>query len=256
MSWRDATSVGVGLAAWLGVVAAGGTPIEAAQVGEAQVGDAPVGQSRVSQSQTPQTQAGPSRVGQAIQTAQVQPGRSPAAQTQDQGLVIYDFESSVQEWSIPDWAKESADYVGKILSTSEEFASRGHGSLQLLADFPGERWTGAYVEVLMHVTDWSAFGAISVDVYLPANAPKGLGGAFILTVGEKWTWTEMNRTIPLEPGKWTTITANLKPGSVDWKFFPDEAFRTDVRKVGIRIESNKKPVYSGPIYFDGIRLGS
>lgn len=169
-------------------------------------------------------------------------------------LVIFDYEGSLQDWAIPDWAKESPDYVGKVLSNSQETASHGKSSMQLLADFPGSKWTGGYVEVLMHVTDWSPFSSMAVDVYLPADAPKGLEARFILTVGEKWEWTEMNRAFPLEPGKWMTITANLKPGSLDWKFFPDDKFRKDIRKVGIRVESNNKPTYSGPVYFDNLRL--
>lgn len=170
-------------------------------------------------------------------------------------LVIYDWEGGdLKEWAIPDWAKESEDDVGRVLSTSEEVASRGTGSLQLLADFPGDRWTGAYTEVFMHVTDWNPFSGMSVDVFVPPNAPTGLQGRFILTVGEKWEWTEMNRAIELVPGQWTTITATLMPGSLDWKFFPSDAFRRDVRKVGVRVESDKKPVYSGPVYFDNLRL--
>jgi len=176
------------------------------------------------------------------------------AAAQAEELVIFDFEQDLQDWDIPDWARESQDYVGKVVSPSQEVASHGAGSLQLLADFPGEVWRGAYVEVFMYVTDWSPFGSMAVDLHLPASAPRGLQARFVLTVGEKWTWTEMNRALPLEPGKWTTITANLKPGSLDWKFFPDEAFRKDVRKVGLRIESDRKPVYSGPIYIDKLRL--
>jgi hypothetical protein len=179
-------------------------------------------------------------------------GASAAAQGEP--LTIYDFEEGLQEWAIPDWAKEKEDDVGRVLSQSTETASRGKGSMQLLADFPGGVWTGAYVEVFMYVTDWSQFSAISVDVYLPPNAPTGLAGRIILTVGDQWTWTDMNRAVKLEPGKWTTITANLKPGSLDWKFFPTEAFRKDIRKVGFRVESDKKPAYSGPIYIDNIRL--
>lgn len=172
-----------------------------------------------------------------------------------QEVLIYDFEEGIQDWIIPDWAKDSQDDVGKILSTSEEHASHGKGALQLLADFPGGKWTGAYIEVLMPVTDWSPFGSIAMDVYLPSDAPPGLKARFILTVGENWTWTEMNRALDVAPGKWTTIKANLKPGSLDWKFFPTEAFRKDIRKIGIRVESDKRPVYSGPIYIDNIRLG-
>ena len=178
-----------------------------------------------------------------------------AAAAEQEPTVIFDFEGNTQDWAIPDWAKESPDSVGKVLSISEEVASHGKGSLQLLADFPGGKWTGAYAEVLMHVTDWSPFGTVAADVYLPPNAPEGLQGRFILTIGEKWEWIEMNRAIPLEPGKWTTIAANLKAGSLDWKFFPTETFRQDIRKVGLRVESDKKPVYSGPVYFDNVRLG-
>ena len=169
-------------------------------------------------------------------------------------LTVYDFEEGLQDWSIPDWAKEKEEDVGRVLSHSTEVASHGKGSMQLLADFPGGTWTGSYVEVFMYVTDWSQFSTVSADVYLPPNAPTGLQGRFILTVSDQWTWTEMNRALRLEPGKWTTITANLKPGSLDWKFFPTDEFRKDIRKVGFRIESDKKPSYSGPIYIDNIRL--
>ena len=181
-------------------------------------------------------------------------GSSAAAESES--LVIFDFEGGTQDWVIPDWAKGSPESVAKVLSISEEVASRGKSALQVLADFPGEKWTGAYVEVLMHVTDWGPFGSVSADVYLPPNAPAGLEGRFILTIGEKWEWVEMNRALPLEPGKWTTVTANLKAGSLDWKFFPTEVFRQDVRKLGLRVESDKKPIYSGPIYIDNVRLGS
>ncbi len=168
---------------------------------------------------------------------------------------MFDFENDAQDWVIPEWAKTSTDHVGQSLSASLDFASHGAGPLQPPADFPGAgKWTGAYAEIEMHVTDWSPYGAIAVDIYLPYNAPSGLKGRFILTVGEKWQWTEMNRAVVLTPGQWTTITANLKPGSMDWKFFPDEAFRKDVRKIGVRIESDQTPTYKGSIFIDNIRL--
>ena len=170
------------------------------------------------------------------------------------GMVIFDFEKGVEEWAIPDWAQTSADYVGKSVAPSQEQQSHGQGSLQVNAAFPGGKWTGAYIERMMYVTDWSAFSGISADVFLPQNAPEGIKARFILTVGDKWEWTEMNRGLSLKPGEWTTITANLKPGSQDWKFFPDDKFRKDVRKIGIRFESDSKPVYTGPMYVDNIQL--
>jgi hypothetical protein len=33
-----------------------------------------------------------------------------------------------------------------------------------------------------------------------------------------------------------------------------EAFRQDIRKIDIRVESNNKPAYSGPFYIDNIRV--
>lgn len=169
-------------------------------------------------------------------------------------IVIYGFEDGLEDWAIPDWAKAKEDCVAENIAVSEHQAVEGKRSMEVVSNFPGGKWTGAYVETMIYVQDWSAFSAMSVDVYLPENAPKGLGGRIIITVGEEWTWTEMNRTVPLIPGQWTTLKANLKPGSMDWKFFPDDKFRTDVRKLGIRVESNKHPVYAGPIYIDNIKL--
>jgi hypothetical protein len=178
---------------------------------------------------------------------------APASVTAEE-IVIYGFEGSPEGWAIPDWAKSSADYVGQECLVSQEKAGEGRSALEVRADFPGERWTGVYVEREVEVTDWTPFGTLAVDVYLPPTAPEGLQGKLILTVGEEWTWTEMNQTVPLAPGTWTTLSANLKPGSMDWKFFPDEKFRGNVRKVGVRIESDKAPVYRGSVFLDNIRL--
>lgn len=186
-------------------------------------------------------------------TAQT-PAAKPLQAANAGELVIFDFEKGLEEWAIPDWAQTSPDYVGKNTAPSQEFRSRGQSALELVASFPGGKWTGAYVERTMYVTDWSAFSGLAADLYLPQNAPEGLKARFILSVGDKWEWTEMNRALPLKPGAWTTLTVDLKPGSQDWKFFPDEKFRKDIRKVGIRIESDAKPAYTGPVYVDNVRL--
>ncbi len=169
-------------------------------------------------------------------------------------IVIYSFEGSLEGWVIPDWAKNSADYVGSELKGSQEQASDGECALELHAAFPGGKWTGAYVERELDVTDWSQFAVLEAQVYLPSHAPAGLQGKIIATVGDQWVWTEMNHSVLLEPGKWTPITVNLKPGSMDWKFFPDDNFRKSIRKIGVRVESNQQPAYTGPVYIDAIRL--
>jgi hypothetical protein len=178
----------------------------------------------------------------------------PSAPAEAAEIVIFGFEEGLEGWAVPDWAKASADNVGLSCEVSEAQASQGTASMEIQADFPGGRWTGAYVERETEVTDWTEFGALSVDVFLPATAPEGLGGRIILTVGDRWEWTEMNRTVPLKPGAWTTIAVSVKRFSMDWKFFPDDEFRRSIRKIGVRIESNREPAYRGPVYLDNIRL--
>ncbi|MBI2885381.1 MAG: hypothetical protein HYY15_04325 [Candidatus Omnitrophica bacterium] len=177
-----------------------------------------------------------------------------AAAAQASELVIYGFEGNAEGWSVPDWAKTSADYGVTEIAPSTTQAKEGASALELRVDLPGGQWSGAYIERQVEVTDWTPFSRLVVSIYLPDDAPTGLTGRFILTVGEGWTWTEMNRALPLSPGEWTELAVNLKPGSMDWKFFPDEEFRKSVRKIGIRIESDKEPAYHGSVFVDNVRV--
>ena len=170
-------------------------------------------------------------------------------------ITLYTFEKDPQGWEIPDWALDKKDHVGKQLSVSEFHASEGKYALEFDVAFSGlPSWEGAYVERIADVTDWSPFGFISVDIFLPSNAPRGLRAKIILTVSDKWIWTEMNRSIPLAPGEWTVIKADFTPQSMAWRRFIDDSFRADVKKIGIRIESNGKVDYKGPIYIDNVKL--
>lgn len=168
--------------------------------------------------------------------------------------VIFGFEENIPSWEIPDWCFEKEEYVGESIAISKKFAKEGTSSFEIMANFPGGKWTAVYAEVEQYF-DWTLYKTLSADIYLPKDAPFGLQARFILTVGENWTWTEMARLVKLIPGEWTTITASLIPGSTDWrKTQVTDEFRADVRKLGIRIESNMRPIYSGPIYIDNIRL--
>ncbi len=167
--------------------------------------------------------------------------------------VLFGFEKDTQGWGIPDWALEKEDHVAKEAALSSDWASEGKKSLAVSAEFLDKKWSGAYVEDEEYF-DWSTYGTLSVDIYLPKDAPVGLKCKIILTVGEEWKWTEMSRTMPLTPGQVTTITTDLKPGSKDWKnTVVDDSFRKDVRKVGVRIENNRT-AWKGKIYIDNIRL--
>lgn len=170
-------------------------------------------------------------------------------------ITLYDFEKDPQGWEIPDWALEKTDHVGKQISISEFYASQGKRSLEVDSEFTGgPSWEGSYVESVIDITDWSAFRYLSVDILLPKGAPRGLRARIILTVGEEWKWTEMNRTVSLTPEEWVVIKVDLTSASTNWRRYITDEFRSDVRKLGIRIESNGRIAYKGPVYIDNIKL--
>lgn len=177
---------------------------------------------------------------------------TPAPQTT--GKVVFGFEENVPSWEIPEWCFEKEEYVAESIAVSTKFAKEGKSALEIMANFPGAKWTAVYVEA-QQFFDWTPYKTLSADVYLPKEAPFGLQGRFIFTVGENWTWTEMARLVKLVPGEWTTISVDLATGSTDWrKTQVTDEFRADVRKLGIRIESNMRPIYSGPVYIDNVRV--
>ncbi len=168
--------------------------------------------------------------------------------------VLFSFERGTEGWEIPDWAYEKPDHVQESIAISEEFASHGSNSLEVQAAFPGRRWTGAMVETMQYF-DWSDYSELACDIYLPADAPAGLKGKIILTVGDNWQWVEMSRTIDIVPGEWTTLAADLTPGSIDWRRIQvDDSFRADVRKISVRVESPNHPEYEGPFFLDNVRV--
>lgn len=169
--------------------------------------------------------------------------------------VLFSFEEGLQGWEIPDWAYEKDDHVAESIEVSSDFASEGKSSLKVDTDFTKNTWMAALIEYMQYF-DFSPYRELAVDMYVPKEAPLGLKGKIIITVGDSWTFTEMARSVPLIPGEWVTIRASLEPGTYDWKrVVPDESFRQDVRKIALRVESNKKPTYAGPVYIDSVRIG-
>ena len=210
------------------------------------------------------TGCGGERTLETEKTLQMKPGAGPvkaevpipstAPITEER--TYYDFETvDLYGWEVPQWALGKSDYVAKSAVHSGEVASKGKASMKVDADFPGGLWTAALVEIQQYL-DLSNYRVIRADIYLPPDAPIGLKAKMILTVGDNWKFVEMSRSIPLVPGEWSTITANIEPGSYDWKrVVPDENFAEDVRKIAIRIESNRKPKYVGTVYIDNVRVG-
>ena len=169
------------------------------------------------------------------------------------GDILFDFEKGTEGWEIPAWAWEKKDHVARVLKHTNNISTTGSGSLEMFVEFPGKKWTGAMIELQQYL-DFSEYDKISVDVFVPSDSPPGLKGKFILTVGDKWRFVEMSKNFNLIPGRWTTIVADISDNSKDWKrTVVDEDFRSDIRKLSVRVESNRKPAYTGPIYIDSFR---
>jgi hypothetical protein len=170
------------------------------------------------------------------------------------GKTLHDFENTDDGWGIPAWASEKPDHVASAARPVKGISSSGEYSLEVLSDFPGERWSASLIDIQQYL-DLSDHSMISADIFLPREAPSGLRAKMILTVGENWRFVEMARTRALTPGQWTTLTADLSDGSGDWKRTEvNRQFREDVRKIALRVESNRKPRYSGPYYVDNITI--
>ncbi|MFH1552843.1 MAG: hypothetical protein ABID83_04315 [Candidatus Omnitrophota bacterium] len=173
--------------------------------------------------------------------------------------VHFDFETTTQDWRIPDWAYYQEDHRAETVEVSKKRASHGNNSLEMICDFPGDMWTAALVEREKDM-DLSDYKTISADVYLPKQAPGGiLKARIILTAGDGWYFTEMRHTAILIPGKWTTIKARLESEeqeNSDWKGRGDKRlFKNihNVRKIAIRVEYDASPPHSiGPRYHGSI----
>ncbi|MDD5634264.1 MAG: hypothetical protein PHW46_03210 [Candidatus Omnitrophica bacterium] len=167
---------------------------------------------------------------------------------------LYDFEFSDETWEIPGWEFEKTDHAAQSLQRVKGLASKGSHSLELLVNFPGGKWTGALAEVQQYL-DLSGYDLISVDIYLPPDAPWGLRGKIIFSSGEEWNFNEMTRGSRLYPGMWITVNADMtNDNNTDWKKLSiSKNIKQDVRKVAVRIESEITP-YSGPIYIDNLRV--
>lgn len=189
------------------------------------------------------------------ETAEKEEAPAPSREPITEERTYFNFENDLNGWEIPMWAQGKIDHVATDIMVSTDTASKGASSMKVQADFPGNMWSASLVEIQMYL-NLSAYRVISADMYVPETAPMGLKAKIILTVGDTWKFVEMANSVPLIPGEWITVSANIEPGSYAWKrVVPDDSFAKDVRKVAIRVVSNKKPKYTGPIYIDNIRVG-
>jgi hypothetical protein len=170
--------------------------------------------------------------------------------------VLFDFEKDLQGWRIPDWAFEKKDNASLSVMPATDKVAQGKGSLKLAADFPPKMWSGAYVEIERQpgeFMDFTGFDTVQAGVYLAPDAPKKLKAELIMTVGDDWSWTEMRKAVDLIPGQWNVVSADIGDKSVTWKIPMTDDVRSDVRKLGVRIQSNYI-TYKGMVHIDDVRL--
>ena len=178
--------------------------------------------------------------------------------------ILYTFDESIEGWKVPDWAFEQRDYVaGKTLLSGETMKS-GPGALEVVCDFPGNRWAAALVEIEKDM-DLSGYSSISADIFIPKSAPKGFFKArFIMTVGIGWHFIEMREPVDLIPGKWVTLQADIEKEELlisDWKGRGEKRLfkhADKVKKIAVRIEYDASPPhtiggrYNGPVFIDNV----
>ena len=180
--------------------------------------------------------------------------------------ILYDFEDSTEGWKIPDWAFYQSDHVAKEVAISDKKATNGKGSLEVICDFPGNRWSAALIEVEKDM-DLSEYESISADVFIPRDAPKSFFKArFIMTVGIGWHFIQQREAVSLIPGKWTTIKAPLEKSELETSAWSGRGEKrlfnhiNAVKKIAIRVEYDVAPPhtigprYNGPIYIDNVHL--
>jgi hypothetical protein len=166
--------------------------------------------------------------------------------------VLFSFEKGCQGWEIPEWAANNADFIARSAKISKEVTRSGKSSLKVAVHFTGKHGTAAVVEDFEYF-NWTPYREVLCDIYAPKNAPHGLKAKIVLTIGKSWKRVEMSRFVELDPGHWVTVSANLLPGSKDWTMtMVREHFRKDVRKIAVKVESDKP--YSGAVYIDNVRV--
>jgi hypothetical protein len=196
--------------------------------------------------------------------AQTKKAAAKSAKTdQTRTRVLFDFETDLEGWRIPEWAFAKKDNAAREALQANKIASSGKHSLQIVSEFPPKMWSGAYVENERepgNFFDFTGYSQLLADVFLPSDAPKKLKAQIIISVGDDWSWTEMRKAVDLTPGQWTTIKADISNDSTDWKIRITDAIRSDVRKIGVRVESNyieyKGNAYVDNVRVDNIRVGS
>lgn len=184
----------------------------------------------------------------------------------ENGDIVFDFEKSTGQWDIPDWVYGNNDYVASEVKIAPGQGRQGRNALEMIFDFPGNRWAAALVEVEKDM-DLTGYSVISAHIYVPREAPTGfLKARFIITAGAGWHFIQMRYPVSIVPGRWSKIEASLpenEEGVSAWSGSGDRRLHLHldtVRKIAVRLEYDSAPPhvtgpeYKGSFFIDEVRI--
>jgi len=169
----------------------------------------------------------------------------PEAQTRAY-VTLADFEKR----KVYPWRAEGRLSPSSKLKKSSSIATHGNGALAIQAKYPGE---GAFYRILDG--SWTAFDTLSLDLFVPKEAPPYMRVMVFLRDHEGW-WYEALLPETLRNSDWNRLLVPVRSG-IAWTPRGHSRPWTDyslqrVRALGIRIFGNT--AYTGRVYVDNIRL--
>ena len=169
------------------------------------------------------------------------------------GELRFSFEGATDAWV----ASPLDGNTGEVAPSTER-ASAGDSSLSIAATFPGS------VGITYHpIDDFTGFGELALDLFVPEDAPEDLD-LYIYLKDKEYRWYQ---TAPLKAtdtglprsrkwGAWRHIAVPLDGSAPIWEAGDQMAAwgRATYRphELGLRLFSNEQ--WSGPIYVDEIAL--
>jgi hypothetical protein len=162
--------------------------------------------------------------------------------------VIFDFEQNVEGWGYTERVK------GRQAQVSAERGSLGSkSSLKFEASFPGQ----TEVSVPLQRANWSAYGEVSLNIYLPDDAPNTTQ-ALLFVKDRDHLWYQHLWSDYLRPGAWNHLRVPLAASAGAWEFRGhhkpwNDTSRLALLELGVRVFCKDKP-FSGAVYLDKVTL--
>ncbi|MEW6355840.1 MAG: DUF5060 domain-containing protein [Planctomycetota bacterium] len=166
------------------------------------------------------------------------------ASAQQQGEVLFDFESTPGEWRLEN---------GNPPEIASGLGDRAGGALVLPVSFPQDA-----AILFRQKKSWTGCDRISFDVFVPKDGPRDVQ-AMAYVVDSNHHWYQALERRWLERGKWNTVTFDISDDSDRWEFEGhfqpwDSYVKRDLCEAGIKLLS--KNTYQGSAAIDNIRLYS